>query len=136
MKTIGLIGGMSPESTVFYYKTLNRLAKERYGGHTSAKILLHSVNFAETHALQAAGEWEALGAQLAQAARGLELAGADLIALATNTMHKCAPAIKAATALPFIHIGDATAEALLKDGRQRPLLLGTRFTMDETFYTD
>lgn len=136
MKTIGLIGGMSPESTVFYYKTLNRLTKERLGGHASAKILLHSVNFAETHAKQAAGEWDALGDQLASAALGLERAGADLIGLATNTMHKCADKIEAATDLPFIHIADATAEALIGDKTQRPLLLGTRFTMNETFYTD
>lgn len=136
MKKIGLIGGMSPESTVFYYKTLNRLTKERLGGHASAKILLHSVNFAETHALQAAGEWEVLGDHLASAAQGLKRAGADLIALATNTMHKCAPAIEAATDLPFIHIADATAAALLTDKRKRPALLGTRFTMAERFYTD
>ncbi|MEL8055163.1 MAG: aspartate/glutamate racemase family protein [Pseudomonadota bacterium] len=136
MKTIGLIGGMSPESTVFYYKTLNRLAKERYGGHASAKILLHSVNFAETHAKQVAGDWDDLGVQLAEAAKGLERAGADLIALATNTMHKCAPAIEAAIEVPFINIGDATAEALVRDGRKRPALLGTRFTMEEAFYRE
>lgn len=136
MKTIGLIGGMSPESTVFYYKTLNRLTKDRLGGHSSAKIILHSVNFAVTHAKQAAGEWDMLGEQLAEAARGLERAGADLIALATNTMHKCAPAIEEAISLPFIHIGDATAEAILKDKRKQPALLGTRFTMEERFYRD
>ena len=136
MKTIGLIGGMSPESTVFYYKTLNRLAKEHYGGHASAKILLHSVNFAETLAKQVVGEWDDLGVQLAEAAKGLQRAGADLIALATNTMHKCAPAIETAIELPFVHIGDATAEALVRDGRKRPALLGTRFTMEEAFYRE
>ncbi|MEM1087513.1 MAG: aspartate/glutamate racemase family protein [Pseudomonadota bacterium] len=136
MKTIGLIGGMSPQSTVFYYKTLNRLAKERYGGHSSAKLLLHSVNFAETHAKQIADEWDDLGAQLADAARGLERAGADLIALATNTMHKCAPAIEAAIEVPFIHISDATAQALVREGHKRPALLGTQFTMEEAFYRE
>ncbi|MEM7492901.1 MAG: aspartate/glutamate racemase family protein [Pseudomonadota bacterium] len=136
MKTIGLIGGMSPQSTVFYYKTLNSLVNDRYGGHASAKILLHSVNFAETHAKQTAGEWDGLGHQLAEAARGLERAGADIIALATNTMHKCAPSVEAATPLPFLHIADATAMALTSQGRKRPALLGTRFTMMERFYID
>ncbi|MEM1391541.1 MAG: aspartate/glutamate racemase family protein [Pseudomonadota bacterium] len=136
MKTVGLIGGMSPQSTVFYYKTLNTLVNDRYGGHASAKILLHSVNFAETHAKQNAGAWDALGDQLAEAAQGLDRAGADIIALATNTMHKCAPSIEAATPLPFLHIGDATATALTSGGKQRPALLGTRFTMEERFYID
>ena len=136
MKTIGLIGGMSPQSTVFYYKTLNSLVNDRYSGHASAKILLHSVNFAETHEKQTAGEWDALGDQLADAATGLERAGADIIALATNTMHKCAPRVEAATPLPFLHIADATATALTSQGRKRPALLGTRFTMMERFYID
>lgn len=136
MKTIGLIGGMSPESTVFYYKTLNRLTKDRFGGHASAKLILHSVNFADTHAKQRSGDWDSLGADLASAAKGLERAGADLIGLATNTMHKCAPQIVPHLSVPFLHIGEVTADALKAAGKQRPALLGTGFTMNEGFYTD
>lgn len=135
MKTIGILGGMSPESTATYYSTLNALARAEFGGYASAKILLHSVNFAETHAAQLAGDWDGIGQDLAEAAAGLERAGADMILLATNTMHKCAPAIQAAIRVPFLHIGKACAEALTHDTRKRPLLLGTRFTMSEDFYT-
>jgi aspartate racemase len=135
MKTIGIIGGMSPESTVSYYKTLNALTKAQRGGYASAKILLHSVNFAETHAAQIAGDWDGIGADLARAAAGLERAGADVILLATNTMHKCAAAIEAAISIPFLHIGEACAARLVADGRTRPILLGTAFTMEEDFYT-
>ncbi len=136
MKTIGILGGMSPESTATYYKTLNRLTNQRLGGYASAKILLHSVNFAATHAAQISGDWAGIGQDLAEAAVGLQKAGADMILLATNTMHKCAPAIAAATDLPFLHIGDACADRLTEDGRQYPALLGTAFTMEENFYTD
>lgn len=135
MKTIGILGGMSPESTSTYYTTLNRLARQHLGGYTSAKILLHSVNFAETHAAQMAGNWDGIGAELGAAAAGLERAGADMILLATNTMHKCAPAIQSAINIPFIHIGETCAAALNADNRKRPALLGTRFTMLEDFYT-
>lgn len=135
MKTIGLIGGMSPVSTVIYYQAINRAVNRRLGGHASAKLLIHSVNFAETHALQLAGAWDELGDALARAGLGLEHAGAELIILATNTMHKCAPAIEAAIEAPFLHIADATAAALKSAGLSRPALLGTRYTMEETFYT-
>lgn len=135
MKTIGILGGMSPESTSTYYTTLNRLARQHLGGYASAKILLHSVNFAETHAAQMAGNWDDIGAELGAAAAGLERAGADIILLATNTMHKCAPAIQSAINIPFIHIGETCAAALTADDRKRPVLLGTRFTMSEDFYT-
>ena len=135
MKTIGILGGMSPESTTTYYKTLNMLTRARLGGYASAQILLYSVNFAETHAAQIAGDWNGIGQDLAAAAARLERAGADLILLATNTMHKCAPAIEAAIGLPFLHIGEACAARLKRDGRQRPALLGTAFTMEENFYT-
>jgi len=135
MKTIGILGGMSPESTAIYYKTLNTLTRERLGGYASAQILLYSVNFAETHAAQIAGDWDGIGAQLAATAARLESIGADLILLATNTMHKCAPAIEAAINVPFLHIGEACAARLNRDARQRPVLLGTAFTMEEDFYT-
>jgi len=135
MKTIGILGGMSPESTATYYKTLNALTRDRLSGYASAKILLYSVNFAETHAAQIAGDWDGIGQDLAAAAARLESAGADLILLATNTMHKCAPAIKAAISLPFLHIGETCAARLSTDQRQRPVLLGTAFTMEEDFYT-
>ena len=135
MKTIGILGGMSPESTVSYYKTLNALAKAQFGGYASAKILLHSVNFAETHAAQIAGDWDGIGGDLAKAAAGLERAGADMVLLATNTMHKCAAAIEDAITVPFLHIGETCAARLRADGRDRPILLGTAFTMEENFYT-
>lgn len=135
MKTIGILGGMSPESTVSYYKTLNSLTKQRLGGYSSAKILLHSVNFAETHAAQIAGDWDGIGEDLAETALALETAGAELILLATNTMHKCAAAIEAAIHVPFLHIGNACAIRLVSENRQRPALLGTAFTMEEDFYT-
>lgn len=135
MKTIGILGGMSPESTATYYKTLNQLTQARLGGYASAKILLHSVNFAETHAAQVAGDWEKIGQDLADTACGLAGAGADMILLATNTMHKCAPAIEAASDLPFLHIGETCAAALIDAGKSRPVLLGTAFTMEEDFYT-
>jgi len=135
MKTIGVLGGMSPQSTATYYKTLNALVNARLGGYASAQILLHSVNFADTHAAQLAGEWDGIAQDLAATARTLQNAGADLILLATNTMHKCAPAIEAAISVPFLHIGDACAARLKADGRTRPALLGTAFTMEEDFYT-
>ncbi len=136
MKTIGILGGMSPESTVSYYKALNRLTKERLGGYASAKIILHSVNFAETHAAQIAGDWGAIGEHLAQAAQGLEAAGAELMLLATNTMHKCASMIEAELTVPFLHIADTCANALRAADHHKPILLGTAFTMEETFYTE
>ncbi|MEO0981401.1 MAG: aspartate/glutamate racemase family protein [Pseudomonadota bacterium] len=135
MKTIGILGGMSPESTMIYYRALNDGVRARFGGHASADILLRSVNFAETHAMQQAGEWDAAGAKLAQHALALEGAGAELIILATNTMHKCAGPIEAVLDIPFLHIADATAARLKADGRTRPALLGTAFTMTEDFYT-
>ncbi|MFZ4809079.1 MAG: aspartate/glutamate racemase family protein [Hyphomicrobiaceae bacterium] len=134
MKTIGLIGGMSWESTRLYYALLNETVRTRLGGLHSADILLRSVDFAPVAAMQAAGEWEAAGRFLADVARGLEAAGAGVIGLATNTMHKVAPAITAAIGVPFVHIAEPTAEALIGDGRRRPLLLATRFTMEEAFY--
>lgn len=136
MKTIGLIGGMSWESSAHYYSILNREVAQRLGGLHSAPVLLHSVDFAPIEALQRAGQWDEAGAELARIARSLEMAGAGVIGLATNTMHICAPQIEAAISVPFLHIAAPTAEALLADGMQRVGLLGTRFTMEKRFYID
>jgi aspartate racemase len=136
MKTIGVLGGMSAESTAVYYRELNRLVRERLGGLHSAELLIRSVDFAPIAELQAADDWDATGRILAEAARRLEAAGADVIVLATNTMHLNADAIRGAISVPFLHIGDATAAALKARGVTRPLLLATRFTMEKAFYKD
>ncbi|HAF55538.1 MAG TPA: aspartate racemase [Thauera sp.] len=134
MKTIGLLGGMSWESTVPYYRQINEAVKARLGGLHSAKIVLYSVDFAEIERLQHQGDWAAAGALLADAARALERAGADFIVLCTNTMHKVAPAIEAAVKIPLLHIADPTAAAIHDAGLHRVGLLGTRFTMEQDFY--
>lgn len=136
MKTLGLIGGMSWESTVPYYRIINQRVRETLCGLHSAKLLLHSVDFAEIEALQHSGDWDAAGAQLADAARGLRLAGAEAIVLCTNTMHLVAPAIQAAVDIPLLHIADATAERISAAGLTRVALLGTRFTMERVFYRE
>lgn len=134
VKTIGLIGGMSWESTLPYYRRINELVNERLGGLHSARLVLLSVDFEEIAAMQAAAEWDEAGDQLARAARSLEAAGADFVVLATNTMHKVAPAIEAAVGIPLLHIADTTAAAILGAGIETVGLLGTRFTMEEDFY--
>ncbi len=134
MKTIGLIGGMSWESTLPYYRLINQTVREARGGLHSAKVLLYSVDFHEIEVLQHAGDWDAAGAAMADAARRLQAGGADFIVLCTNTMHKVADAITEATPLPLLHIADATAQALLDAGIARVGLLGTRFTMEQDFY--
>lgn len=136
MKTIGLIGGMSWESTVPYYRLINEAVRSRLGGLHSAKLLLHSVDFHDIEALQRSGDWDAAGAQLAEAARGLEAAGADVLLIATNTMHKVAPAVEAAVSVPLLHVADATAHAITAAGLRRVGLLGTRFTMEQAFYRE
>jgi len=136
MKTLGLIGGMSWESTLPYYRIVNQRVRERLGGLHSAKLVLHSVDFAEIEALQRAGDWDAAGAQLAAAARGLRLAGAETIVVCTNTMHLVAPAIEAAVDIPLLHIADATAQRIRAAGLIRVALLGTRFTMEQAFYRE
>ncbi|BAN50981.1 hypothetical protein PCA10_52490 [Metapseudomonas resinovorans NBRC 106553] len=133
---LGVLGGMSWESTVTYYQLLNRGVRERLGGLHSAPLLLHSVDFAQIAAQQKAGEWDAAGDVLAEAARGLERAGATALLLATNTMHKVAAAIEAAVDIPLLHIGDAVGQALREGGIERAALLGTRFTMQEAFYRE
>ncbi len=136
MKTIGLIGGMSWESTVSYYQQINEAIKDRLGGLHSAKILLYSVDFHEIERLQHAGDWVAAGAMLGEAARALEKAGADFLLLCTNTMHKVAPMIEAAVVIPLLHIADSTAAEIRQAGYATVALLGTRFTMEESFYRD
>ncbi len=134
MQTIGLIGGMSWESTLPYYRRINETIRDTLGGLHSAKVLLHSVDFHEIEALQRAGDWDAAGQAMAAAARSLHAGGADFIVLCTNTMHKVADAITAATPLPLLHIADGTAAALAGAGITRVGLLGTRFTMEQDFY--
>lgn len=134
MRTIGLLGGMSWESTESYYRTLNEGVKQALGGFHSAKIAMVSVDFAEIETLQRDGRWDAAGEALAAAARQIEHAGADFLLIATNTMHKVAPQVEAAIDIPLLHIADATAESLVADGITRVGLLGTRFTMEQDFY--
>ena len=136
MKTIGLIGGMSWESTVTYYQIINDTIKEELGGLHSAKILLYSVDFAEIEECQAKGEWEKSGIILAQAAKNLENAGADFIVICTNTMHKVVPQIQKEIQIPIIHIADATAEGLKKEHIKKVALLGTKYTMTQDFYKE
>lgn len=136
MKTIGLIGGMSWESTVPYYRTINETIKERLGGLHSAKLVLVSVDFAEIEHLQKMGDWESAGLLLAAAARALERAGADFFVLCTNTMHKVADTIESAVSIPLLHIADPTAQAIHATGVTTVGLLGTRFTMEQAFYKD
>ena len=134
MKTIGLIGGMSWESTVVYYQLLNRMARVRLGGLHSAKLLLWSFDFAEIEAFQAAGNWEAATEAMATAAQNIEKGGADCMIICTNTMHKMAKEVQAAVSIPLIHIADATATAINHQNCKRPLLLATRYTMEQDFY--
>ncbi|MFD4908142.1 aspartate/glutamate racemase family protein [Kitasatospora purpeofusca] len=136
MKTIGLLGGMSWESTATYYRLLNELTRDRLGGLHSAKCVLYSVDFAEVERLQAAGEWETAGRLLAEAARAVEAAGAELLLICTNTMHKVADQVADAVSVPLLHLADATAEAVLAAGVTRVGLLGTAFTMEQDFYRD
>ena len=136
MKTIGLIGGMSAESTVTYYKVINSVVNQKLGGFHSAKCLLYSVDFDEIERCQMSGEWEKSGEILADAARRLQKGGADFLVLCTNTMHKVAHAIQSAVSIPFLHIAEATARRVKDAGIGRVCLLGTAFTMEEGFYKD
>ena len=134
MKTIGLLGGMSWESTLPYYRHINEAVRERLGGLHSARLVLYSLDFHEIEALQRQGDWAAAGTLLADAARRLESAGADFLLLCTNTMHKVADAVENASGLPLLHIADVTGEALRKAALSRIALFGTRFTMEQDFY--
>lgn len=134
MKTLGLLGGMSWESTTSYYQRLNRLTRERLGGQHSAKLLIWSADFAEIAALQAAGDWAAATAVLVDAARRLASAGAEGLLICANTMHLMAPEVQAALSIPLIHVADATAKAIKAAGVHRAVLMATRFTMEKPFY--
>jgi len=134
MKTIGMIGGMSWESTVSYYKALNRGVKEALGESHSAKIWLYSLDFEEIKTLQHQGEWQKAAEILSAAAQKIEIAGADFLLICTNTMHKVASEVQAGISIPLLHIADITAEILIADGVTKVGLLGTQFTMDEDFY--
>ena len=136
MKTIGLIGGMSWESTASYYQLINETIKEKLGGLHSAKILLYSVDFAEIERYQASGDWDKNAEVLSQIAQILEQAGADFIVICTNTMHKVAPQIQEAISIPILHIAQATAHALLENGIKKVGLLGTKYTMTQDFYKE
>ena len=134
MKTIGLIGGMSWESTVTYYQLINQTVKQQLGGLHSGKILLYSVDFAEIEEYQSKGEWDKSAEVLAEAAVNLEKAGADFIVICTNTMHKVAPQIRERISVPVLHIAEATADALKTRGITKVGLLGTKYTMTQDFY--
>ncbi|KTE26494.1 MULTISPECIES: aspartate/glutamate racemase family protein [unclassified Sphingopyxis] len=134
MKTIGLIGGLSWESSAEYYRLLNRAVRDRLGGLHAANIVLHSLDFAPIAALQAEGDWPALDRAMVEAAAALERSGADLLLICSNTMHRCAGAIEAASALPLIHIADPVTAAIKAAGLSRVGLLGTAFTMEQDFY--
>ena len=134
MKTIGLLGGMSWESTVLYYQLLNEGVRERLGGLHSAKILMNSVDFAEIEQFQVNGQWQEAGQNLAAAAQGLERSGADMVLICTNLMHKVAPIVEAQIKVPLLHIADATGKVIKEQGLKKIGLLGTRYTMEEDFY--
>lgn len=135
MKTIGLIGGMSWESTQIYYQILNTKIKELQGGFSSCQCLIYSVNFKHIATLQHQGNWQALNKEMAQAALNLYNGGAEIIILCTNSMHLCADAIKEAVPIPFIHIAEVTGQAIASKKINTIALLGTKFTMEKTFYT-
>ena len=135
MRTVGLLGGMSWQSTQIYYKLINEDVQARKGGLHSAPLLIKSFDFAEIETLQASGQWADAGRLLEEQAAALQAAGAEAIALATNTMHKLADYIISAVTVPFLHIADATAEAILASPSRQPLLLATAFTMEQDFYT-
>ncbi|WP_283418956.1 aspartate/glutamate racemase family protein [Sphingopyxis sp. Geo48] len=134
MKTIGLIGGLSWESSAEYYRLLNRAVRDRLGGLHAANIVLHSLDFAPIAALQAEGDWPALDRAMVEAAAALQRSGADLLLICSNTMHRCAGAIEAASALPLIHIADPVTTAIKTAGLSHVGLLGTAFTMEQDFY--
>ena len=136
MKLIGLLGGMSWESTALYYRLMNEAVREKLGGLHSARILLHSVDFHEIEQRQHKGDWDGTAQILGEAAKGLKAGGADFLVIATNTMHKVAPHIETASGLDILHIADPTGQALKRDGIKRVALLGTRFTMEQDFYRE
>jgi aspartate racemase len=136
MKTIGLIGGVTWESTVTYYEIINRTVAEKLGGYHSAKSLVYSVDFAEMEKLQSLGDWDGVAALASGAARRLEKGGADFIVVCANTLHKSADAIQASVTIPLFHVVDVTAREIRNSGLERAVLLGTKYTMEQDFYRD
>jgi len=136
MRVIGLLGGMSWESTAVYYRLCNEFVRERLGGLHSARVLVHSVDFAHVERMQAEGRWDEAGAVLAEAAKSLEAGGAEVLVLCTNTMHKVADTVTAGLSIPFLHLADVTADAVRAAGVDTVGLLGTAFTMEQAFYRD
>jgi aspartate racemase len=136
MRRIGLIGGMSWESTAIYYRLLNQLVREELGGLHSAECVLYSVDFAEIQAMQASGSWDVAAERLSSAARVLEGAGVDMVLICTNTMHKVADVVEASVSVPLLHLADTTADAVRTAGVRTVGLLGTAFTMEQDFYRD
>jgi len=136
LRTIGLIGGMSWQSSRLYYDRINQMVGERLGGAHSAEVILNSLDFGPLAKMQSDGQWREAGAVLANAAQALERAGADVIAIGANTMHKVAGQVTASVHVPLLHIGDALVKELRSDARSRPLLLGTRYTMEDSFLID
>ena len=134
MKTIGLIGGMSYSSTIIYYEQLNKLSNDHFDNLTTPKIILNSLNFSLIEALQHEGKWDELGHMLNKEAKTLEQAGAEVLALCTNTMHKVSDAMLDNVSIPFVHIAESTAKQIINDGFKKPALLATKFTMEEDFY--
>lgn len=134
MKTIGLIGGMSWESSLLYYQIINQRVKEKLGGHHSAKSLMYSVDFHEIKTLQHQGKWDDATKIMIDSAQKLEAGGADLLVICTNTMHKMAKEVEESVSIPLLHIADSTAHAIVKDGLKKVALLGTAFTMEQDFY--
>lgn len=135
MKTVGIVGGLSPESTILYYRGLNEAVQARLGGHHNARILLNSLDFGEFVALKERGDWDTQGRLIVDAALRLERAGADFVLLATNTMHRFADDLRARLTIPFLHLADATAERIRAFRLDRVALLGTAYTMEQDFYT-
>ena len=136
MQTIGLLGGMSWESSAHYYRLINQEVRRRLGGHHSARSVMLSVDFAEVEALQHAGRWDVLSGQMVTAAQQIERGGADLLLICTNTMHLMAQAVADAVSIPLLHIADPTGEAIVRQGMPRVGLIGTAFTMEQAFYRD
>ncbi len=136
MKTLGLLGGMSWESTTSYYQYLNRGVRDRLGGDHSAKLLIWSADFAPIAQMQKSGDWDGAAAVLIDATRRLEVAGAEALLICANTMHRMAPEVQAAITIPLLHVADATAAAITAAGVHRPLLLATKYTMEQAFYRD
>lgn len=136
MKTIGMIGGLSWESSAIYYQLINRKVQETLGGFHNCKSVMWTVDFGEIEPLQQAGDWATMDKMMAEAAQSLERAGADILILCTNTMHLCSQAIQQSISIPFLHIAEATAQVITQQKLQKVALLGTRFTMEKDFYKD